>query len=119
MTGVRDEEPKIADPSSSPEPDLRLTLREWVILWKTKYERTLDKLHEAGKFLDSVKAEYKKMKAERDEWKKKFEALDAQYRDEQAKREVAAKAEAPAIVASKSEAKRLRAVGKNARAKGE
>ena len=37
----RPEEPKVTDPSVSGEPDMRLTIREWVIFWKTKHDMML------------------------------------------------------------------------------
>ena len=61
---VRSEEPRMADPSVDVEPDLRLTAKEWIIYWRSRYESSVSKIVEAAHFIDKIKADNNRLRVE-------------------------------------------------------
>lgn len=51
MFNEKPEEAKVTDPTVAMEPDLRLTMREWVLYWKVKYEQMLVRFQEIADLL--------------------------------------------------------------------
>lgn len=49
------EEKKITDPAVTPEPEMRLTLREWVLYWKVKYEQMLARFQDVVELINKQK----------------------------------------------------------------
>lgn len=59
---IRQEDQRVQNPAL--EVDLRLTMREWVIYWKTKYEEALHKIVGGQKAFKFLKEENEKLKRE-------------------------------------------------------
>lgn len=79
---VKSEEPKVKDPSVDFEPDLRLTMKEWVLYWKVRYESSFEKIQKAAQFIDSMKAEMKKVMAENKKLQERIDQMQQQYDNE-------------------------------------
>jgi hypothetical protein len=50
------DEERVTDPTIV-EPDLRMTMREWVLYWKSKYEHVLMRVVEANKVIEELKSQ--------------------------------------------------------------
>lgn len=84
---VKAEEPKVPDPSINIEPDLRLTIKEWVLYWKTRYENSLEKIQAATKFIEGLRDEMKKVQAHNVKLQAEMKAIQEQYNAEVAARQ--------------------------------
>lgn len=111
----RPEEPKIIDPSTVSEPDMRLTLREWVLYWKVKYETMLTRFQDVAELIGKQKQMMKdqmltiaKLNDQKAELEKQVTALQAD-RQAVAKAEGGAPGETLADKKFKAPAKKLRA----------
>lgn len=82
MEAVKAEEPKVQDPSVNIEPDLRLTIKEWVLYWKVRYESSLEKIQKAAQFIDSMKEEMKKLVAANKKLQERIDQMQQQYDNE-------------------------------------
>jgi hypothetical protein len=82
LESVKSEEPKVKDPSVEIEPDLRLTMKEWVLYWKVRYENSFERIAKAAQFIDAMREEMKKLKTENARLVEQCNAMQAQYNAE-------------------------------------
>lgn len=108
MEGLREDEPRVCDPSVFMEPDLRLTAREWVLYWRTRYESSVAKIVESSRFIEKLKNDNNELKKENKAYQEKLIQVESQWRAEQKQRQAEAKAEggAPEIEVKKKKFKR-------------
>jgi hypothetical protein len=89
MDTVKVEEPRVQDPSVNIEPDLRLTMKEWVLYWKVRYEGMLEKVQAAAKFIEGMRDQMKALQATNVKLQQRIDEMQAQYsaevRERQAK----------------------------------
>lgn len=64
MNDVKSDE-LITDPTATPVPDLRFTLTEWVLYWRTKYEGALVRVREAADQIETLQARLRRLEGER------------------------------------------------------
>ena len=82
MERVRVEELTNSDPSVNIEPDLRLTMKEWVLYWKVRYESSLEKIVNASKFIDALREKLKEAQAANTKLQARIDEMQAQYSSE-------------------------------------